>query len=178
MKYSWLKSFFFPLLVVWTSWVAVRQSATHVCRQQKHRQLFFFPPFLRGFVWTRAMQLFTALVGNHHHGFYLSSPALLICGCKRKRQREGPGESGRKMACGLETSRHCPPFPPLPFFSLPLLSLSFSACLGCLPFSFALITAFVKKKQKKKTVSASRNSFDEGSGCVCICNLMDFIGDT
>lgn len=101
---------------------------------------FFPPPSLRGFVWTRAMQLFTALVGNHHHGFYLSSPALLICGCKRKRQREGPGRERKKNGLWPEDESPLSALPPSP--------LSFSACLGCLPFSFALITAFVKKKKE------------------------------
>lgn len=90
MKYSWLKSLFFlPLLVVWTSWVAseaFRQLANRACWQQKHRQLGFF--FF--FVWTRAMQLFPALMGNHHHGFLFIFTNPLICG------RRG-GDKGREQ---------------------------------------------------------------------------------
>lgn len=69
--------------------------------------------------------------------FYLSSPIPWSVDAEEA-TKGGSRESTSEMACGPKMSCHCPPS------SLSLaLSLFFPACLGCLPFSLALITAFV-----------------------------------
>ena len=75
--------------------------------------------FCRGFIWTRAMQLFTALVGNHHQGFYLCSPILWSVDAEETRK----GGSKRNMARGPLMSCHCPPrlfLSPFPSFFCPV----------------------------------------------------------
>lgn len=98
----------------------MRQLANQACWQQKHRQLF-----CRGFIWTRAMQLFTALMGNHHQGFYLCSPILWSVDVEETTMG-GSRESKSKMACGPLMSCHCPPSSFSPLF------LRFFFCPVCL----------------------------------------------
>lgn len=70
------------------------------------------------------MQLFTALMGNHHQGFYLCSPILWSADVEETTEG-GSWESIRKMACGPLMSCHCPPSPLFFSFSLSLLFLHF-----------------------------------------------------
>lgn len=136
----------FSLLVVWTSWAAseaVRQLANQACWQQKHTAVL---PWLH-------MNACYAVVHSSHgkssSGLLFMFTNPLIRGCRGNDEGREKKKNGLRPADELSLSTLLFLSSFSSFFAL---SLFFSACLGCLPFSFALITALAKLCQRAEIV--------------------------
>lgn len=151
---------------MWTIWgasEAVRQRANQACWQQKRGQLF-----CRSLMRMHAMQLFTALMGNHHQGFYLCSPVVWSVDVGYKREKK-EGREGAETGLWPTEGWHCPPIPysSLLFLHFSHLSL-FSHIPGMSPIFLFSNCCLSKLCQQVEIVLIS----------ICICNLMGFSRDT
>lgn len=99
----------------------------------------------------------SSLVGSRRRGSYTRPPRRFIWKYRKSHRKV---MSCRSLHFSLSRSL-C--------VSWSLTQLSLPHMPGMPPISFTLIAAFIQ------TVSASQNSFDDGSGYARICNLMDFI---